>query len=331
MTASPGNGIVRRFQILSLDGGGVKGLYAAALLARLEEDLGCRVEEHFDLITGTSTGGLIGLGLGHGLTPAELVDFYVREGPRIFRWPAVRQLRHAIRTKYRSGHLGRALRQVFGESRLIDSTKRLVIPAYNLDTGQVHVFKTRHHDRLNRDWRVPMWEVAMATTAAPTYLPAHVLTDDRCRLIDGGVWANNPVALGIAEATSMLDASLDSIRVFSLGTTSTRARHKSRLNRGGVAQWLRGNSLVDVLLRGQSDGATGLAQHLVGGGDLVRVDTPAPEAFFRLDRADTRSLIALAASTSRDVSPRFASIFGDHRAPPFLQIDGWPKGDPPEI
>jgi patatin-like phospholipase/acyl hydrolase len=315
-----------RFQILSLDGGGVKGLYAAAVLARLEEDLGTRVADHFDLITGTSTGGVIALGLGRGLRPAELVDFYAKEGAAIFRWPRLRQARHVLRAKYSHRRLERALRSMFGERRLIDSEKRLVIPAYNLDTGQVHVFKTRHHRRLNRDWRVPMWEVAMATSAAPTYLPAHILADDRCRLIDGGVWANNPVALGIAEAISLLNVRLEAIQVLSLGTTSTRARHHRRLDRGGVVQWLRGNSIVDVLLRGQSEGVHGLAQHLVGKDDVLRFDIPAPEAFFRLDRADQRSLVALAASTSRNVSPSFSERFADHRAAPFepVRVDAEP-------
>lgn len=310
-----------RFQVLSLDGGGVKGLYTAAVLARLEQDLGIKVADHFDLVTGTSTGGLIALGLGRGLAPKDLVDFYVTEGPRVFRDPArTRTIVHGVRAKYRSRPLERAVRAVFGDDRLIDSCKRLVVPAYNLDTGRVHVFKTRHHEKLNRDWRVPMWEVAMATSAAPTYLPALVLSDDRCRLVDGGVWANNPVALGIAEAISLLDVPLDAIRILSLGTTSTTARHPSRLDKGGVLQWLRGNALVDVLLRGQSEGMTGLAQHLVGKEDVVRRDTPVPEAFFRLDSADPRALIALAAAESRDFSPVFSEIFGGHVAPEFQPV-----------
>lgn len=306
-----------RFQVLCLDGGGVKGLYTAALLSRLEQDLETRVTAHFDLITGTSTGGLIALALGLGLAPARLVDFYVQEGPKVFRPTMPRRLRHAFRAKYDSRPLEEALRSVFGDKRLIDSAKRLVIPTYNLDTGKVHIFKTRHHPRLNRDWRVPMWEVGMAATAAPTFLPAHVLNDDRSRLIDGGVWANNPVTVGIAEAKSMLDIPLDAIRVLSLGTTSARAHHSSQLDRGGVQQWLRGNSVVDVLLRGQSEGATGLAQHLIGRENVVRVDTPVPEAFFQLDDADPRALIALAAAESRSFSPAFHERFGDHQAPPF--------------
>ncbi len=74
-----------RFQILSLDGGGLRGMYTAAVLARLEEDLGIRIVDHFDLIAGTSTGGIIALGLGLGMTPRDILEFYVAHGPRIFR------------------------------------------------------------------------------------------------------------------------------------------------------------------------------------------------------------------------------------------------------
>lgn len=74
-----------RFQILSLDGGGLRGMFSAAVLARLEDDLQLRITDHFDLIAGTSTGGIIAIGLGLGLTPREIVEFYAEHGPRIFR------------------------------------------------------------------------------------------------------------------------------------------------------------------------------------------------------------------------------------------------------
>ena len=74
-----------RFQILSLDGGGIKGLFSAAVLAKLEEDLNTNITDHFDLIVGTSTGGIIALGLGLGMKPQEIVQFYVESGPQIFR------------------------------------------------------------------------------------------------------------------------------------------------------------------------------------------------------------------------------------------------------
>lgn len=183
-----------RFQILSLDGGGIKGLFSAAVLAAIEEDLGVTVTGHFDLITGTSTGGIIALGLGLGMRPRQIVEFYVKHGPSIFRNPCgVRNALHYVRSKFSPAPLESALREseAFGAKLLGDSTKRLVIPSYNLGEDDVYIFKTPHHERLRRDWKVPAWKVAMATAAAPTYFPAYCGVDG-IRLVDGGVWANNP-------------------------------------------------------------------------------------------------------------------------------------------
>ena len=105
-----------RFQILSLDGGGLRGMFSAALLARLEEDLDLRVVDHFDLIAGTSTGGIIALGLGLGLSPREILQFYTDHGPRIFRDRSrLRGLRHLLRAKYSAGPLRAALTDVLGQ------------------------------------------------------------------------------------------------------------------------------------------------------------------------------------------------------------------------
>lgn len=165
----------QRFQILSLDGGGFKGMFSAAVLERLEADLGVSVVDHFDLVTGTSTGGIIALGLGAALRPAQLVDFYVDRGPDIFPGPRRRALRRPFRSKYRAGPLRSALEEVLGEATLADSQVPLAIPTYDLCNDDVYLFRTPHAPRLLRDRRERMVDVALATAAAPTYLPAHQL------------------------------------------------------------------------------------------------------------------------------------------------------------
>jgi patatin-like phospholipase/acyl hydrolase len=160
-----------RFQILSLDGGGIKGVFSAAVLAALEEDLGIRVIDHFDLIAGTSTGGIIAIGLGLGLSARQIVDFYMKHGRSIFPgssglWNCTR---HWFRSKYATEPLESALVECFGEHLLGESRKRLVIPAFNLGEDDVYIFRTPHHERLRRDLKVPAWKVARATCAAPTF------------------------------------------------------------------------------------------------------------------------------------------------------------------
>lgn len=304
-----------RFQILSLDGGGVRGTFTAAVLAQLEEDLGRPVIGHFDLVVGTSTGGVIALGLGAGLTPRQILDFYIAERSRIFPGPRrLRGLRQLVRAKYEPNGLEEAVRSVFGERTLGDSHRPLVITSYNLGENDVYLFKTPHHERLRRDYKVPMWAAAMATTAAPVYFPAFRLPDSQVRLIDGGVWANNPAIVGVTEAVSMFGRTLDEIRLLSLGTTTSTSTRPSRLDNAGLAQWCKSTNIVDVLLAGQSTGAFAEAQHLLGPDSAKRLNPQAPDELALLDRCDARDLIAKAAHHSRIFCPTFEQTFGSHTA-----------------
>jgi predicted acylesterase/phospholipase RssA len=309
------------FQVLALDGGGVRGIFTAALLAGLEEDTGRPVLDHFDLLVGTSTGGIVALGLGAGLTPRQILDFYLSENRRIFanrlRW---RVLRHPFVAKYRAKHLQAALQQTFGETLLGDSAVPLVIPSFNLGENDVYLFKTPHHERLKRDYRVPMWAVAMATSAAPTYFPVFRLPGDHVRLIDGGVWANNPAMVGVTEAVSMFGQRLADVRVLSVGTTSTLKLGRSRLNNAGIVGW--GPNAVDVFLDGQSAGAFAQVQHLIGADHAHRLNPPAPQELASLDACDARELIAKAAHHSRQFSPTFDAVFGSHVRSPYTPLCG---------
>ena len=308
------------FQILSLDGGGIKGIFSAAVLTHLEEDLNLDIAEHFDLITGTSTGGIIAIGLGMGMHPSEILRFYVDKGPGIFANGLMISLRHMWRKKHAPDGLENALKECFGDTLLGACRKRLVIPSYNIGEDDVYLFKTPHHEHLTRDYKVPLWKVAMATSAAPAYFPSF-RNVDHIRLVDGGVWANNPTMVGIVEAVSMLNVPLESIRVFSLGTTSeVKGRHKS-LDHGGLLQWA--FEAVDVIMRGQSIGANTQAMHLLGPENVLRINPKVPDGLFALDRIKEAELLSKAAHESRHVAPFFKDKFTDHVADefkPFHQV-----------
>lgn len=299
-----------QFQILALDGGGIKGMFSAAVLAHLEDDLGISVSDHFDLIVGTSTGGIIALGLGSGLSPKEIVEFYVKKGPAIFSG-VLSGLKHCMHAKYNPSPLKDALKDCYGDKRLADSNKRLVIPSYNLGEDDIYIFKTPHHERYNRDYKVPLWKVAMATSAAPTYFPSFK-DIDHIRLVDGGVWANNPVLIGIIEATGVLDIPLSGIKAFSLGTTDEVKSQPNKIDKGGYWQWKKAG--VDVVLRGQSIGATTQAQHLLGKDNIVRFDPKVPDDFFALDKVSKNELLSKAAHESRKIAPAFKEQFTGHEA-----------------
>jgi len=228
-------GASSRFQILALDGGGAKALFTAHLLARLEEDLGVSIRDSFDLIAGTSAGGIVALALGAGLPPSEIIDHYTVLVGTVFPssrrrwWRRPRQLTAPI---YDADALRTALAGVLGDRMLGDSTKRLIIPSWDVQKGGVHIFKTPHHSRLRRDWRIPMVDVALATAATPIYFPAAKV--DGLRLIDGGVWANNPSVVAITEAVSTLGVRLEAIRVLNVGTIDQLTNHAKRLDTGGL-------------------------------------------------------------------------------------------------
>lgn len=311
------------FRILALDGGGIRGLFSAAVLAFLEQDLDVRITDHFDLITGTSTGGIIAIGLGLGLRPSELVEFYTGKGPGIFpasRWRLGRWrrfVRWLRRHKYDSGPLESSLNEAIGGRSFGSSTKRLVIPSYDLGHDQVRVFRTPHHPRLRRDWRIPAWKVAMATTAAPTYFPAWRGIDSM-RLIDGGVWANNPTLVGLVEATSTLNVPWDAIKILSIGTCDDLTRRPDSLDSGGLLSWRTG--AVSVIMRGQSVGTNNTVKLMLGNDRVHRLDPPVPEGLFALDKCTQDQHMALAARESLHFSPIFNAVFKPHQATPYTPL-----------
>lgn len=302
----------QRFQILSLDGGGIKGLFSAAVLAAIEEDLDIQIVDHFDLITGTSTGGIIALGLGIGMRPREIVEFYLSKGPKIFPSGFRVKWQHWLKNKFAQEPLKAALENCFKDKRLADCTKRIVIPSYNLGEDDVYIFRTPHAERLKRDWKVPLWKVALATSAAPTFFPCsrHV---DSLRLIDGGVWANNPTMVGVVEAYGTLNIPLEAIHVFSVGTSDAVNHRHKKLNTGGLLSWAK--TAADVIMRGQSIGVHNQASFLLGKERVERWNPQVASDEFSLDgvhKAD--DLVGKAAHVSRILMPRFQDKFVAHTA-----------------
>lgn len=310
-----------RFQILSLDGGGIRGLFSAAVLAAIEDDLNIRIIDHFDLISGTSTGGIIALGLGLGLKPREIVEFYLNEGPAIFPQSfGVRSFQHWVKRKYSSEALELALKSCFADKCFGDSSKRLVIPSYNLGEDDVYIFRTPHHERLRRDFKVPAWKVGRATSAAPTFFSCSKGVDN-LRLIDGGVWANNPALVATTEAVGTLQVPMSKIYIFSIGTFDEKSTRGSGLDNGGILSWAKGNTVVDIIMRGQSIAVNNQLKFLLGEGHIERLDPIVTAKDFKLDGVKkVDELIAKAAHFSRHFIPTFSDRFSSHKANEYSPI-----------
>ena len=315
--APPESPVGRRFQILSLDGGGIRGLFSAGLLATWQDNLGHPITDHFDLITGTSTGGIIAIGLGLGLQPRELVEFYRNHGPNIFpgRWQKpFRWFRHWRRSKFGNKALRESLEDAFQHKLLGHSRKRLVIPSFDLGNGGVRVFKTAHHIELATDHKVPAWKVAMATSAAPSYLPAFRGIDHR-RLVDGGVWANNPCMVGIVDAIAKLAVPLENIHVLSIGTTNALTYPPDHLDQGGKLRWAKW--APEVIMQGQSASAAGQGALLLGRDRFLRINPQMPDGLFSLDYANAGKLLAAASHEAMHTEAAVRERFFAHLAPEF--------------
>lgn len=253
--------IKRPFKILCIDGGGIKGLYSAKLLACLETEFKTQVNEQFDLICGTSTGGIIALGGASGIPMIDIVDFYKNKGPEIFYekrkkipfYKSFIKLRQATwGSKYSAKRLKRSLLDVFGSKKIKESKTLLCIPALNLGTGQPRVFKKDYSSggiSFSSDDEKSFVDIAMATSAAPTYFPAHRINDEV--FIDGGVWANDPVLTGLLEYYYMFfsDERFSGVHILSISSCEKATGDIQKLNRGflGVR-----DALFDSYSHGQS-------------------------------------------------------------------------------
>lgn len=323
-------------RILAIDGGGLKGVLPAAFLAHVEQATGKRVVDHFDLIAGTSTGGIIALGLGLGLSAREILDFYLNDGPKIFAQTNVasatfreivaqslksagRRVRHAFTTKYDSTSLRSALEHVFGDRKLGESATRLIIPAYNSASQRPYVFKTSHHPRLTTDYAWKVVDVAMATAAAPTYFEAHDF-EGAIGLIDGGIWANNPSGMAAVEGAGMLGWDMRQARMLSLGCSEQFLTPSRRV--GGLKA-LCGGWVTDILFRGQDRASMGTAKLLLGHPHenpcLIRVNPSLERRFRALDDASIISeLQRVAIDCARHHMPQVQEFFFSAERPAFV-------------
>lgn len=251
------------FKILSIDGGGIKGLYSARVLDHFEKKFDCHISDYFDMLCGTSTGGLIALGLSLKIPASELVDFYVNQGPKIFPDRTKNIFLRAYDTfrqtvwkgKFSDKYLRKALEEVFQERIIGESKNLLCIPSYTITEARPWIFKYDHGE-LGRDNKAKYVDVALATTAAPTYFPvAEIEYYNNKQFIDGGVWANNPTLVGFIEALDYFvgqGKEFDSISILSLSSLSVTGGKKTGLKRQRpFIKWK--NELFETSMTGQSE------------------------------------------------------------------------------
>jgi predicted acylesterase/phospholipase RssA len=221
------------YRVLALDGGGIRGLIPATVLVEIETTMGRPIADLFDLVAGTSTGGILALGLTKPdpagrqrpqYTASDLCDLYLQDGQKIFPHSLIRELETAhgiIDAKYAAAPIEAILKDRFGDTMLSDALTELVIPSYDLTGPGPYFFKREYAKSETEDWDVHMRDVARATSAAPTFFDPPVFEaadgSGKHALVDGGTFANNPTLSGYVDALR-LGQDRARILVVSIGT-----------------------------------------------------------------------------------------------------------------
>lgn len=313
------------YHVLALSGGGYRGLYTATILRQLEEILGHPLARHFDLICGTSAGGLLALGVAAEIPAVELQAMFEKEGTRIF---GTRDWRRKLtgflfKAKHSNAGLRDVLNEKFGAKLIGDLRHRVLIPAVNYSTGKGQFFKTPHHPSFELDHRLTLVDVGMATSAAPVYFPIVRIGDSRGAFVDGGLVGNAPGFFGLHEIKTFL--AVDSpakIRVLSVGTMTNGATMKgnTKLDRG-LFQWK--ESLFDLVISAQESSVDYMLRQVLRD-DYVSLDEkPTPDQSNDVKKLDqvteaaTNTLKDRAAHTfQRALGDPCFQPFRNHRAKP---------------
>ncbi len=338
------------FRILSFDGGGIRGAFAASFVKELESCLGGSIAEYFDLIAGTSTGGLIALALAFNIPVETILDLYSKAGARIFgsrssparspwlqkkafkllRWkfPALGQsgvdIEWILAPKYGDAQLRKTLNEVFGGQTLESAHRRVVIPAIDLTKGQTVVFKTPHCPNLVRDRRFGAVEIGLAATAAPTYFPVATI-EPGSGYVDGGLWANDPALIAYVEADRIAKECkrdvdkpfvLDDVQVLSVGTGRPQFQLMPTAQ-AGILFWA--SELIDLIALSQSQGVNFQMQHLLG--DRYRRVNFDLKSDWRLDDVrNVDTLLHLGREAAREHFGAIRAEFLDKKAEPFVSF-----------
>jgi uncharacterized protein len=267
-------------KVLSIDGGGIRGLIPALVLAEIESRTGRRIAELVDMIAGTSTGGILACALGKPdpLPAAEIASLYVEEGPKIFDRSLLKQITSLggyLDERYSSSGLVKALERYLGDTAMTAATLPLLLTTYDTEARAIHLLRSEgEHSGAS------MVDAAHATSAAPTYFEP-VRLDGAC-LIDGGVFATNPALVAYAELRGKLDLLL------SLGTGEhTRPLPCEKVKDWGQLEWAR--PIIDVVFDGGQD-AVDMQLRALLPGDYVRLQTQLENASDDLDDASSENL-----------------------------------------
>jgi uncharacterized protein len=294
-------------RVLAIDGGGIRGLIPALVLAEIERRAGRPAHELFDLVAGTSTGGILACALcaPDPMPGEQIVALYEEEGPEIFDrsvWQRIRSAEGLLDEKYDAAALDAVLERFLGGKRLAETRPDLVVPTYDMEAPGPYFFKTsKARERRTEDF--PLSVVARATSAAPTYFEPLAVRERA--LVDGGVFAVNPAMTAFAEVLRFHPSA--EVVLVSLGTGErTRKRRFADIDDWGLVEWAR--PILDVVFDGSSDAVDYQLRHVLGEDHYWRFQVELTRASDDLDDATPENLRALRAHAEELIAARSADL-----------------------
>ncbi|MNK11145.1 Patatin-like phospholipase [compost metagenome] len=260
----------RPFQALALTGGGYRGLFTAQALSIIEAELGEPIGRRFDLVCGTSIGGIVALAVAFEVPMAKVVEVFTNKGEEIFppercsayaRFAPLDLLKNLKKPRYESAPLRDAIKALIPEDALLgDALHPVCIPTVNVSQGISQILKTRHKKEWSRDWKFKAVDVALATSAAPTFFELAEIGNDL--FADGGLFANAPDLVALHEAETFFDVSAKQFRLLSIGTTTQGYAISHTSGRDfGILDWMKDQRLFSVMISAQQQFVDQIVKH----------------------------------------------------------------------
>lgn len=295
----------QNYNVLSLSGGGFRGLFSVLILNEIEQHLNKPLARCFDIISGTSIGGILALALALEIPTSKLLDAFIFQGKDIFkpRWNNRFQLLSSfIFSRYTNDGLKKILQKNFGKAKIGDLKHRVIIPAVDMVTGKGRMFKTPHKPGLIVDKKISLIDVALATSAAPSFFPPHQI--DGRTYIDGAIVGNDPALFAVQEIKHFIHPSQEpniasrkcNIRVLSIGTMEPQSGlvlQKGDIDKTGLIYWFfriggKTPRLLEIMFSAQRYSTYFQLKQMLGE-NYVRIDsTPSDDQikYIGLDRND---------------------------------------------
>lgn len=265
-------------KMLCIDGGGIRGVFAVAILQELEKDVGTSIREAVDLVAGTSTGSIIAASIAMNRDMGVLLDGYRHYGKKIFKRKARIGL---FRSIYSDRDLRRFIQNAFEDKTLSEVGIPLLVPAVNVTDGKPYVHRSHYGVRQKgENDHIKLWDAVLSSCSAPIYFPPNII-NNRVITIDGGLWANNPSLVCITEAINQYQLAMDQIKVLSIGLGQQRINFSPKKSHlWGIKHWLPFRfdtmsftpKLLDLALHLSSESISYQCQHLLGD-NYLRLNT----------------------------------------------------------